>query len=505
MTSTSKRGSLLSLWWAWGPALGVGLSLWPRIPIATLHEDEGVVTMAALQLLVGHVVYRDFVAGISPLIPLLYAAAFGLLGSSLLVDRLVTALPMVAGTVLTAVIARRLLPAGWAAAAALLWGIWLPVFIGYGAYHFWGPAFILAMAAALAPARPRLYLAGALAALALLCYQALAPAVLAGLLVAFLARRQLGDLGRMAAPSVLAGMALAGYLLAQGTLGAFIDQTIVNPSGRYQSFNRLPFPWNPLLLGDTLNVHSSLAAFWEFPMFWLLGVAVPIAVAGFAAVAIVGSLRRGAAPSPVLALAILSTGLFASAFVARVGGPICWLAAPIALILAAHRLRGLTDVPQRWRRAAALAPVVALFIAGLSPAPVGWWLSCTADPGGPMARVDTVAGPVCLSHREAAQLEVALRAAAAAEAGIAFLPTSPGLYELTASTPEIPSFWTLPHFTRQIEIARTEAAMRMHAGNAVYIDDPELDTGHPWQFDEFLAQNYRVVEAGPGITVYERR
>ena len=119
--------------------------------------------------------------------------------------------------------------------------------------------------------------------------------------------------------------------------------------------------------------------------------------------------------------------------------------------------------------------------------------------------VETPAGNTCLIHGEAPQLLLALRASAGARTFIAFLPTSAGLYQLTATTPEIPSFWTLPRFTRQSEIARTEAAMLRHVGRVVYIDDPGLDTGHPWQLDEFLAANYVIVETAPGITVSERR
>ena len=285
------------------PALAVGLSILPRIPITTLHEDEGVVTMFALQVLAGHLPYRDFVIGISPLIPWLYAGAFKLFGSTLLVDRLLTALPIVGGTVLVAVIARRMLPATWAAAVAGLWGIWLPALIGYGAYHFWGPAFVLAMAAALLRERPRLYLAGVMAALALLSYQALAPAVLAGFLLVLLSRRRIGGVVRMAAPPAAAGVALSAYLVAEGTFRAFIDQTIVSTSGSYQSFNRVPLPWNPLLLVDTLNWHSGLAAFWEFPMFWLLGVVAPVAIAAYAVLGIARAIRGREEPSPVLAMA----------------------------------------------------------------------------------------------------------------------------------------------------------------------------------------------------------
>ena len=124
-------------WWVLVPALGVVLGLLPRIPIATLHEDEGVVTMWGLDILAGRVPYRDFDVYVAPPLAYLYGAAFGLFGSAFLVDRLLLLLPMLFGTGLLAVISRQLLPASWAALVALLWGVWLPAFIGYGAFDLW--------------------------------------------------------------------------------------------------------------------------------------------------------------------------------------------------------------------------------------------------------------------------------------------------------------------------------------------------------------------------------
>jgi hypothetical protein len=463
--------------------------------------------MWALHVLAGHVPYRDFVVGTAPMLAYVYGAVFGLAGHSLLVDRVMGGLPMLLGTVLLAVIAHRLLPGIWSAAVALLWGVWLPAFVGYGAYHFWGPPFVLGMVLALLSRRPRPYLAGVLASLALLSYQALLPAVAGGLLVAFLARRRWTDAAAMAVPLLVTGLVLGAYLLIYGTFAAFIDQTIVFTTGQYQNFNRQPYPLTPLLLGDTLNWHSGIAAYWEFPMFWLLGVVAPVVIIGYAAYRLLGQLRR---PAPEVgvpaALAFVSTGLFASAFIAHLSGPLIWLAAPLALVLVAYRIRALTATPSRALQLAALAPVLLLWVGGLSPGPVGWWLNCTINPNGPLLGSATVAGTVCLRRPEAAELQLVERAAASAQgSGIAFLPTSPGLYQLTGTTPEIPSVWTLPRHTRASEIQRTETAMLRSVIYVVYVADPELDTGHPWQFDDFLATNYTLIKSDPGVLVYRRK
>lgn len=491
-------------WPSWVPALVVAAGLWPRIPIATLHEDQGVVTMWGLDVLAGRAPYRDFVVYTAPPLAYLYAVAFRLFGTGLVVDRLLLLLPMLVATVCLALIAKRLLPTGWAVAVALLWGAWLPAFIGYGAYHFWGPALVVAMAAALVPPRFNPLLAGVAGAAALLFYQGVAPGVAAGLLVAYLTRRDWRDLLAMGAGPLLAGLLLLGYLVVTGTVSGFFDQTLGFTFGRYQDFNRLPFPWNPLLLGDTLNWHSGPAAYWEFPMFWLLGVVAPLIVAGYALFETWRVLARGAPLSPVAAVAIISTGLLASAFVARVGGPVAWLSAPLALVLVAMRLRRITAAASSLQHWAALAPVLLLFVAGLSPIPSGWWLSCTLNGGSPLVEVQTAAGPVCLRKTDAVQLKE-VQPVAAGASRVAFLPTSPGLYQLTGTEPSTPSYWVLPRHTRASELAWTESALLDHVGRIVYIDDPELDTGHPWQFDDFLAANYSVAQTYPGVTVYQRR
>jgi hypothetical protein len=497
---------ILAGWWAWGPAVLVAAALWPRLPILTLHEDEGVVTMWGLQVAAGNVPYRDFVVYSGPANAYLYGASFWLFGPSLLLDRLLDAAPIIIGTLFLALIGRRFLPAAWAAAAALLWGIWLPPLIGYGAYHFWGPALVVVMAWALLEPQPRPVLAGVAGALALLFYQAIAPAVLCGLLVAYLSRRRVRDLLETAAGPVLAGALFGVLLLVTGAFGGFLDQTLVFTFSRYKTFHPQPFPWNPALLGDVLNWHSGPAAFWAFPMFWLFGVVVPFIIAGYAAVALWRVARDRAPLGNRAALAILSTGLLGSAFITHIGGPIFWLSAPLVLVLVAVWLRQALESPSRVRRLVLVPAAGIVFLTGLSPAPVGLWLSCTINPGAPLARVDTVAGPVCVLRKEAPELRQVQQVAAQPRSGaIAFLPDSPSLYLLTASRPVVPSYWTLPSSTRDSELAWEERAMLAQVEYAVYVADLDLDVGHPWPFDGFLAANYESVATSPGVIVYRRR
>ena len=469
----------------------------------TLHEDEGVVSMWGLQVLAGHLPYRDFVVYLSPLLAYLYGGAFWLFGSSVLVERLLDAVPIVGGAALLGLVGRAVLPASWAAAVALLWGVWLTAFLGYGPYHFWGPALVLAMTVALLGPAPRPALAGAAAAGGLLFDQAVLPAVAAGLLVAYLLNRSAGDAARFSAAPLGAGAVLTVALAATGSLASFFDQTVGFTLGRYQRFNHLPFPWNPVLLADTLNWHSGPAAYWEFGMFWLLGVVVPVLIAAWTLLLLA---RRPAGLSPAAVLGLISTGLFLSVFLARFGGPVCWMAAPLALVLAALRLhRMLGEAGHGQARRLALSPVLVLLLAGLTPAPVGFWLSCSSNPGGPLAAVGSTAGSICLRRPEADELRHVEQLLAGRPAdGVAFLPTSPGLYLLTGSIPATPSYWVLRDQIRPSELAWEEAAMTRSAALVVYVADPDLDTGHPWAFDEFLTSNYVEAEGYPGIRVLRR-
>ena len=458
----------------------------------------------------GQVPYRDYFAFATPASILLYGAEYRLLGLSLLGDRLLTALGMLLAVALLALIARRFLPAPWAAAVALLWGAWLPVFLGYSQYHFWAVTFCLVCALALLKAsqgaRPAVWLlAGAAAGLAFLFLQAFVTVGLAALLLAVLRKEgRFRHVGMLAAGSAIPGGVVLAYLLATGSFLDFLRDTAGFTVGTYRSFNHVPFPWNPLLLQDTLNWRAGEAAYWGFGMLWLLGIVVPIAVVAFAAWGIWKSIGGAGELSPAVQLAIISTALFGSVLLGRVGGPLAWLAAPLAMVLLAAWLERSTRA--RWQLAA-LAPVIVLFLLGLSPGPVGWALSCSTRPAGPLVTVVMPAGMVCARARDAPAMRQALALAGAARAHrVAFLPTSLELYELTLSRPIGPPLWLLPGLSSPELVAKQEdALLAPQVQGLLYVDDRDLDVGHPWVFDDFLAANFVLDGQGQGYRVYRRR
>jgi len=61
----------------------------------------------------------------------------------------------------------------------------------------------------------------------------------------------------------------------------------------------------------------------------------------------------------------------------------------------------------------------------------------------------------------------------------------------------------LARHTRPSELAWMETAL-LRVNTAVYLDDPALDVGHPWSFDDFLAANFVVVDRSAGVSVYAR-
>jgi|GEM_PF-6441519 hypothetical protein len=504
------RSRALGAWPVWAALAGTALALVPRLNIVGLHEDEGVVSAWAALFAGGQVPYRDFFAFATPGSILLYGAEYRLLGLSLLSDRILTALGILLAVALLALIARRFLPAPWAAAVALLWGAWLPVFLGYSQYHFWAVTFCLACALALLEAAPggrpgAWLLAGAAAGLAFLFLQAFVTVGLAALLLACLAKEgRFRRVGLLATGAAIPGGVVLAYLLATGSFLDFLRDTAGFTVGTYRSFNRVPFPWNPLLLQDTLNWRASEAAYWGFGMLWLLGIVLPIAVAAYAAWGLWKSVRGAGELSPAVQLAIISVALFGSVLLGRVGGPLAWLAAPLALVLLATRLEWTTR--GRWQLAA-LVPVIALFLFGLSPAPVGWALSCSARPGAPLVAVAMPAGMVCVTARDAPMMRQAVSLAAAVPAHrVAFLPTSLELYELTLTRPIGPPLWLLPGLSSPDLVAKQEDALvAPQVERLLYIEDRDLDVGHPWAFDDFLAANFVLDGQGRGYRVYRRR
>jgi hypothetical protein len=307
----------------------------------------------------------------------------------------------------------------------------------------------------------------------------------------------------MAAGPVGIGVLLGVYLQLTGSLPHFYDQTIGYTLGAYQTFNRTPFPSNPLALVDTLNWRDGFSTYWALLGFWLVGVVGPIVIAGYAVFAVFRERPLTAAG----ALALVSTGMFGAALIAKTGGPVCWMSAPLVLVLVGARIRHNSAAQSPRARVAWLSTWLVLGVLGLTPAPAGMKMSCVTNPHPELPTVHTAMGTICLRASEPGKVAVVQRIAAArGGAAIAFEPDSPGLYELTGITPEVPSTWTLTSVTPPWELAWQERVLlERRVPILLYVEDKDLDRGHPWQFDEFLAQNYTIVEQSQGVTVYHLR
>ena len=141
---------------------------------------------------------------------------------------------------------------------------------------------------------------------------------------------------------------------------------------------------------------------------------------------------------------------------------------------------------------------------GLSPVPAGMQMSCVTNRHPELPTVQTAMGTICLRSSETGKVAVVQRVVAAREgAAIVFEPNSPGLYQLTGIPPEVPSNWTINPVTPPWELAwQEQVLLSRRIPILVYVEDRDVDLRHPWQFDDFLARNYSVVEQSEGVTVY---
>jgi hypothetical protein len=457
--------------WLW-PVLamaGVAITILPRMRWVNIYEDQAVLAGQAMQVAAGEVPYRDFFTAVPPGAIFMYAGFFKLFGATLINERLLTGIAMVAGAGLVAHAGSRLLGPVFAAAVALLWGVWLPVFQEFSSYHFWSVTFILAMTAILLTARsaqrPRLAFAaaGLAAAGALIMLQSSLPAVVAGLIVAWLIERRISrSLVPMLVATAIPGVLVLGVLGLLGALPALITDTVLYTFQSFGASQALPFPWQPALLHDTAFWEASIGALWAIPMHWLLAVMAPIVVAVYTSASLWRGRRRPVDIPDWQLVGILAVGLYASVLIVHMSDQNFWLSSPLTLTLVAMPLKrmfaGLSA--NRIIVGAAAAPMAVIYLAGLSPLVLGYALACHTDGEGFLREVDTPNGSICTTFDSAPIVAGTLTFSSQTDGAIAFMPTGPSLYLITGHVPPVPVLILIPGVTPPTEVARTEKSMR---------------------------------------------
>lgn len=522
MRRHAGRAGFSATWvWPLAAVIGVAITVVPRLRWVNIYEDQGVVTGQAMQMAAGQVPYRDFDTAIAPGAIFLYGAYFKLVGATVVHQRLLTGAAMLIGVCLVARIGQRVLPAWWAAAVALIWGVWLPVFQEFSSYHFWSVAFILAMAAALLSARSaqRKSLAFAVAGLAgsgaLIMLQSSLPAVIAGVMTAFLLERNL----RRSVLPMLVGLGIPGlFVLAAlavlGALPAFINDAVLYNFKVFSASQALPFPWQPGLLHDTSFWEASIGALWAIPMHWLLAVVAPI---GVAAGVVAAWWRRGRSLKDLpdsLLIGILAVGMYLSVLLVHMSDQNLWLSAALTLLLVASLIRRMlaNTSPRRVVAVAAAAPLVIIYATGLSPLVLGYALVCHTDGTGFLRQVDTPNGSLCVTFDSAPTVAAVLKFTTDhADSVIAFLPTASSLPEITGRVPPVPDTLLIPGVITPEELARVEDAMLSRPVEWVIyykVDfskdlpaDAALRDASPFAFDQFLDQHYQRADQD-GLVLY---
>jgi len=506
-----------------GPVLamaGVALTIFPRLRWINLYEDQAVLSGQAMQVAAGQVPYRDFFADIPPGAIYLYAGYYRLIGATVVHQRLITGLAMVIVTGLVAYLGRDLVGPAWSAAVALLYGVWLPVFEEFSPYHFWSVGFILGMVACLMSARTSKHpgrafaLAGLCASAALIMLQSSLPAVVAGVVAAWLIDRRIR---RSVLPMLVAvavpGLLVLGVLGLLGALPAFFTDTVTYTFQRFGASQALPFPWQPALLHDTSFWEASLGALWAIAMHWLLAVMAPIAVAGFTALA----LWRGRnQPGPIAGwqvAGIVGTGLYASVLIVHMSDQNFWLSSALTLLLVAMPLKRMLTHMRTSRVIAATAtvPIAVIYLAGLSPLVLGYALVCHSDGTGFLREVITPSGSICTTYGSAPIAAGAVRFTSQHPGLIAFMPHGVSLYQITGRVPPVTDMSLVPGVTPPAELAKVERLMAsLPIEWVIYYkldfskDLPavrELQNGSTWQFDEFLTASYERADED-GLVVY---
>lgn len=500
--------------------VGVAITIAPRLRWVNIYEDQAVLAGQAMQVASGQVPYRDFFAAIPPGAIFLYAGFFKLFGATIVNERLLTGVAMVLGAGLAAHIGRRLVGAVWAAAIALLWGVWLPVFNEFSPYHFWSVTFALAMAAAILAARTArspvraFVLAGLAASAALIMLQSTLPAVLAGLVAAWLIERRTDrSVIPMLVATAIPGVVVLLVLLLLGALPAFITDDVLYTFQTFGASQALPFPWQPALLHDTAFWEASVGALWAIPMHWLLAVMAPIAVAAFTALEIWRHRRLPADIPEWTLVGMIAVGLYSCVLIVHMSDQNFWLSACLTLPVVAIPLRRIFAGigSSRVAAGAVVAPVAAIYLAGLSPLVLGYALACHTDGTGFLREVAAPGGSICTTFDSAPIVAGALRFTSRHPEVVAFMPTGPSLYLITGRVPPVPVLFLVPGVTPAVELGRTERSMQILPVEWVIYykidfskDLPavrELQNGTTSAFDQFLQDTY-VRDDQDGLVVY---
>ncbi len=504
--------------WPLAAMAGVAVTIFPRLRWINLYEDQAVLAGQAMQVAAGQVPYRDFFAAIPPGGIFLYAGYFRLVGATVIHQRLLTGVAMVLGTGLVAYIGQRFVGTIWAAAIALLWGVWLPVFEEFSPYHFWSVALVLAMTAALLWARTAksaraFVVAGLAAAAALIMLQSSLPAVVAGLVVAWLIEPRIR---RSVVPMIVAmaipGLVVLAVLGLLGALPAFFTDTVVYTFQTFGGSQALPFPWQPALLHDTSFWEASIGALWAIPMHWLLAVIAPIGVAARTGVEL---WRRRHGPQAIpdwVPVGIVATGLYCSVLIVHMSDQNFWLSCPFTLLLVAMPLkRMLAGMPSAAVTSAAAVPLALIYLAGLSPLVLGYALTCHTDDTGFLRQVSVPSGSICTTYDSAPIVAGAVKFSTLHDGAIAYMPNGPSMYQILGEVPPVPVLFLVPGVTPPPELARVENAMRsLPVEWVIYYkvdfskDLPAVSEiqGHgPWRFDQFLDEAYQRDDQA-GLVVY---
>jgi hypothetical protein len=241
-----------------------------------------------------------------------------------------------------------------------------------------------------------------------------------------------------------------------------------------------------------------------------------VVVAGCTGVAVWRSRRRLSELPDWTLMGIVATGLFASVLIVHLSDQNFWLSSGLTLPIVAMLLKNMLArmSSSRFVARAALLPVAAIYLAGLSPLILGYALTCHTDGTGFLREVGTPRGSICTTYDSAPIVAGALTFTSQHPEAIAFMPNGPSLYLITGRVPPVPVIFLLPGVTPPAELTRAERAMQsLPVEWVIYYnvdfskDLPavqQLHNGSPAPFDLFLAAAYQQDDQD-GLTVFRLR